>query len=197
MRTAVNKIKIQGVNRRVDRFSHFFSPSGVNNEFLANNRDLGCSPRSVVKLGVIFWAVKSLPEKRGSQAIFPTPYKSITRLVPHYRTRQCGFFSYLCDRGRGDVFFRCSDQCILELNPVLPAVVSAPFLQWSQCPTTECLSLYWVWTLQSWHILPFQCYLPALADVHTPSDLLSLWGYKTGLYTAIPSWISMIMVNPH
>lgn len=102
----------------------------------------------------------------------PTPYKSITRLVPHYRTRQCGFFSYLCDRGRGDIFFRCSDQCILELNPVLPAVVSAPFFQWSQCPTTECLSLYWVWTLQSWHILPFQCYLPALASVHTPSDLL-------------------------
>lgn len=67
MRTVVNKIKIQGINSRVDRFGHVFSPSGVNNEFLANKRDLGCSPRSVVKLGVLFGEVNSLPGKRGSQ----------------------------------------------------------------------------------------------------------------------------------
>lgn len=44
MRTVVNKIKIQGVNRRVDRFTHFFSPAGVNNEFLVNNRDWVAAP---------------------------------------------------------------------------------------------------------------------------------------------------------
>ena len=194
MVTIINKIKIQVVNRRADRLSQFFSQSGANSEFLANIRDLSCSPR-VWSNWVSYFEQLNFHlgigvHKQSSQDCFTLHTKAVWLL------------SYPPDRDRKNVLFRCSESRHLGVEPSATSCSPCPIpsMKSMSYPRT---SKSWVWALQSWHNVPFQCCLPALTSVHTPSDVfrklssLNLEHHSLSQSAPLCWWCNPLLSCPH